>query len=54
MQQVSSQDASEPVLVALVGDECSWCASGTLAREVFKGDEAVVCDDCGTPAARVW
>ncbi|UPV75209.1 hypothetical protein M0R89_03850 [Halorussus limi] len=54
MQQVSSQDASTPVLAALVGDECSWCAAGTLAREEFKGDAAVVCEECGTPAARVW
>jgi hypothetical protein len=54
MQQISSQNTSESVLAALVGDECSWCASGTLARETFKGDDAVVCENCGTPAVRVW
>jgi hypothetical protein len=54
MQQVSSQDASDALLAALVGDDCSWCATGTLAREEFRGDDAVVCEDCGTPAARVW
>ncbi|MFC4447500.1 MULTISPECIES: HVO_A0556 family zinc finger protein [Halorussus] len=54
MQHVASEDAAEPLLVTLAGDDCRWCASGTLAREQFKGDDAVVCEDCGTPAARVW
>jgi len=54
MQQVSSQDTSDAVLTALVGDDCSWCGAGTLAREEFKGDAAVVCEECGTPAVRVW
>ena len=54
MQQRASQDASESVLAALVGDGCHWCAAGTLERETFKGDDAVVCENCGTPAARVW
>ncbi|WP_202932651.1 HVO_A0556 family zinc finger protein [Halorussus salinus] len=54
MQQVTSQDTSDAVLAALVGDDCSWCATGALAREEFKGDAAVVCEECGTPAARVW
>ena len=54
MQQVPSQNSPEPLFAALVGDDCRWCATGTLAREAFKGDDAVVCEDCGTPAARVW
>ena len=54
MQQVSSQDTSDAVLTTLVGDDCSWCGAGTLAREEFKGDAAVVCEECGTPAVRVW
>ena len=54
MQQVASQDASDALLETLVGDGCNWCATGTLAREEFRGDEAAVCEDCGTPAARVW
>lgn len=54
MQQVPSQDASESLLATLVGGDCRWCATGTLAREEFKGDAAVVCENCGTPAVRVW
>ncbi|WP_168216254.1 HVO_A0556 family zinc finger protein [Halorussus halobius] len=54
MQRVSSDDAGEPLLVALGGEDCPWCEAGTLRRETFKGDDAVVCEDCGTPAVRVW
>jgi hypothetical protein len=54
MQQVPSRSESKPLLAALVGDDCRWCATGTLAREQFKGDDAVVCGNCGTPAVRVW
>jgi len=54
MQSVSSPETSESLLATLVGDDCRWCADGTLERGEFKGDDAVVCDECGTPAARVW
>jgi hypothetical protein len=54
MQSTAQQDTSNSLLASLVGDECSWCAAGTLAHEEFKGDEAVVCEECGTPGARVW
>lgn len=54
MQRVPSNDVTEPLLAALAGDDCRWCGTGTLAREEFKGDDAVVCDACGTPAVRVW
>lgn len=54
MQHASSPDASESLLTALVGEDCRWCATGTLVREEFKDDDAAVCDDCGTPAVRVW
>lgn len=54
MQPATSQDASESVLAVLAGTDCDWCGAGTLVREEFKGDDAMVCDDCGTPAVRVW
>lgn len=54
MQPVSSPEADDSLLAALAGDDCRWCATGTLSRRQFKGDDAVVCEDCGTPAARVW
>ncbi|WP_168215805.1 HVO_A0556 family zinc finger protein [Halorussus ruber] len=54
MQSEISHETPKSLLAELVGEECCWCTSGTLAREEFKGDEAVVCDECGTPGARVW
>ncbi|NHN60070.1 MULTISPECIES: HVO_A0556 family zinc finger protein [Halorussus] len=54
MQSVSSEVDPDALLAPLVGDGCAWCATGTLARDSFKGDDAVVCESCGTPAARVW
>ena len=32
---------------------CQYC-DGDLVRGTFKGDEAILCDDCDTPAVRVW
>lgn len=54
MQETSWRNATEDPVAALVGGECSWCVNGELKKDEFKGDEAAVCDDCGTPAARVW
>ena len=54
MQSKTQQDTSDSLLGSLVGNDCSWCTAGTLARGEFKGDDAVVCDECGTPGARVW
>ncbi|WP_192498379.1 HVO_A0556 family zinc finger protein [Halorussus halophilus] len=54
MQEASPRTAAHDPISALVGDDCSWCANGALTRAEFKGDDAAVCDDCGTPAARVW
>jgi hypothetical protein len=38
----------------LTVDHCQYCEGGTLSRGIYKGAPAVVCDDCGTPALRVW
>lgn len=54
MQETSIQNAAEDPVSALVGHECSWCVDGALARTEFKGDDAAVCENCGTPAVRVW
>ena len=54
MQGVASETATESVLARLVGGDCKWCDGGTLVRRQFKGDAAVVCETCDTPAARVW
>ncbi|MFC4988884.1 HVO_A0556 family zinc finger protein [Saliphagus infecundisoli] len=53
MQQLDEESPElEPVLAALEGDDCTHCDSGTLTRDVYKGDDAVVCEACGVPGAR--
>ncbi|WP_162224350.1 HVO_A0556 family zinc finger protein [Halorussus amylolyticus] len=54
MQETSRSGTTESMLRSLVGDDCCWCTAGTLTRETFKGDDAVVCENCETPAVRVW
>lgn len=33
---------------------CKFCSDGALVRATFKGNDAVVCDCCGTPAVQLW
>ncbi len=42
------------VLRELAGADCPTCEAGTLVRERYKGNRAVVCDECETPRAQVW
>lgn len=41
-------------LAQLEQDSCAFCAGGTLVRERYRGNDAVVCDQCGTPAMQLW
>ena len=49
-----STAVGDSVLAALEGKTCSYCNTGTLARGEYKGNAAVVCDDCRTPTAQLW
>lgn len=42
------------LLSLLAGRSCPSCPEGELERDVYKDNEAVVCDSCGTPQAQVW
>lgn len=35
-------------------DDCTYCDDGTLVLTTYKDNDAIVCDDCGTPAVQVW
>lgn len=52
---MTSLQAGDPLVEQLRGTVCQYgnCA-GTLRHATFKGDEAVVCERCGTPAVRLW
>ncbi|WP_345783334.1 HVO_A0556 family zinc finger protein [Natrialbaceae archaeon AArc-T1-2] len=43
-----------PLLEYLEHSDCAFCSDGSLNQMMFDGNDAVVCDNCGTPAAQVW
>ncbi|MFC4543278.1 HVO_A0556 family zinc finger protein [Halosolutus amylolyticus] len=57
MESVSDHavDAAEPSpLDQLEDTACTFCDSGLLVRNQYKGNDAVVCNNCETPAMQVW
>lgn len=40
------------VVDQLIGTACEFCEDGNLESGRFKGDLAVLCESCGTPAFR--
>lgn len=52
VSEPSTRSAS--LLEYLEHSNCAFCSDGSLVRTAFKGNDAVVCDCCGTPAAQVW
>ena len=53
MQDVDTRGHGH-LLSTLVGSGCQWCPSGRLRRDEFKGQTALVCEECGTPALRLF
>jgi hypothetical protein len=49
-----SSTTESSVIGRLEGRKCQWCSDGRLERGTYKGNEAVVCDSCETPAAQMW
>ncbi|WP_343192867.1 HVO_A0556 family zinc finger protein [Haloterrigena sp. H1] len=50
-----AEGTDEAVLFGrLMGATCDFCADGQLASGEYKGNTAMVCDTCGTPAVQVW
>ncbi|QLG48931.1 HVO_A0556 family zinc finger protein [Natrinema halophilum] len=52
--QQDQPDQSTTLLARLEDTACSFCDDGRLVREEYKGNAAVVCTNCGTPAAQIW
>ena len=50
----SAQPSGRQVLRRLAGRECPLCSAGELVESTYKGNRAVVCDDCGTPQVQFW
>ncbi len=51
--QVSRSNGRE-LLSKLAGRPCPYCPDGELTRDVYKDNEAVVCNTCETPHVQVW
>ena len=49
-----SESTSGAVLSQLAGTRCPLCDGGTLVRERYKENRAVVCDQCDVPRAQFW
>lgn len=49
-QQSSAVTPDTGICDELEGTDCYWC-DGRIIRDTYKDNPAVVCTDCGTPAA---
>ncbi|WP_459808223.1 HVO_A0556 family zinc finger protein [Halopiger thermotolerans] len=54
MRQQEGPSLRHPVIEGLEGSQCSFCNDGQLVQERYKGNTAVVCENCHTPNAQVW
>lgn len=51
---MAQTETGQQLLVRLEGRACAFCDDGTLERDEYKGNNAVVCDECGTPTVQSW
>lgn len=49
-----SQATPRSLLGQLAGADCQFCDDGTLHRDTYKENRALVCDCCETPGVQVW
>ncbi len=49
-----ARSAGRELLVTLEGRDCQFCADGELVRDEYRGNDAVLCETCGTPIAQLW
>ncbi|WP_201294038.1 HVO_A0556 family zinc finger protein [Natronorubrum halalkaliphilum] len=53
-QSSQTSGGDRQLLALLEGRSCSYCPDGELERDVYKDNQAVVCDSCDTPHAQLW
>ena len=54
MQSIENVDDSHKLVEQLTGQPCAFCDDGTLTSGRYKGNKAVICEGCETPAAQLW
>ncbi|WP_339102621.1 HVO_A0556 family zinc finger protein [Haloterrigena salinisoli] len=42
------------LLAQLEHRDCTYCSDGSLVRDQYKGNTAIVCDQCGVPTVQLW
>ncbi|WP_338045779.1 HVO_A0556 family zinc finger protein [Natronorubrum tibetense] len=42
------------LLERLKGNDCQFCTDGSLVPGEYKGNSAVLCQSCQTPAVQLW
>lgn len=47
-----SRGGRDVLFERLVGRDCDYCEEGTLVRDTYKDNVALVCESCGTPTAQ--
>lgn len=53
-EEIGGSGQEEIARKELVGNGCPYCEDGTLTDGRFKGDFAVLCPECDTPAYRTF
>lgn len=56
MQQETGEQTRQEEIAqeSLLGQDCPYCEQGTLTDGRFKGDFAILCPNCDTPAYRTF
>lgn len=56
MQEELTEGKTQENLVKdeLIGKDCTYCDQGTLREGVYKGNFAILCSACETPAYRTF
>lgn len=50
----NGRSTEEEILSRLAGTSCRHCTDGTLERDTYRDNAAVVCPDCDTPQVQFW
>ncbi|WP_338032986.1 HVO_A0556 family zinc finger protein [Haloterrigena salina] len=54
MSTIRQSLSGSDLLTRLEHRSCTFCDEGSLVRGQYKGNDAVVCDQCRTPMMQIW
>lgn len=53
-QEQASRFSQNNLLKQLEERDCEFCENGVFIVGSYKGNDAVICDTCGTPILQFW